>query len=177
MFSEQIKEQQEWNKKKFQRTRDELFDKTTKKKTTEVVLALQLQWLTRKSFPPQHDLDAKWMPNGTPALISPFVASSTPHLPVHLPVSYFSVSTIFLSFIYFPRSPVTRWASIAFGAGVGIGSAYAECSRLFDGPPTKLPLPKVSETAAHFDYTVYFSVLTGRQCDNIAHGGKCNACI
>nr|ACU20535.1 unknown [Glycine max] len=29
------------------------------------------------------------MPNGTPALISPSVASSTPHLPVHLAVSYF----------------------------------------------------------------------------------------
>ena len=94
MFSEQIKEQQEWNKKKFQRTRDELFDKKTKKKTTEVVLALQLQWLTRKSFP----RSMTSMPNETPALISPFVASSTPHLPV----SYFSVSTIFLSFIYFP---------------------------------------------------------------------------
>ena len=49
-------------------------------------------------------------------------------------------------------SPVTRWASIAFGAGVGIGSAYAECSRLFDGPPTKLPLPKVSETAAQVGF-------------------------
>ncbi|KAI4324132.1 hypothetical protein L6164_023694 [Bauhinia variegata] len=37
----------------------------------------------------------------------------------------------------FFRSPVTRWASIAFGAGVGIGSAYTECSHLFDGSPTK----------------------------------------
>ncbi|PNY07572.1 mitochondrial inner membrane organizing system protein 1-like [Trifolium pratense] len=42
-------------------------------------------------------------------------------------------------------SPQTRWASIAFGAGVGIGSAYTECSRLFDGPPTKLALPKGSD--------------------------------
>lgn len=62
-----------------------------------MVLALQLQWLTRKSFP--HSMTS--MPNGTPALISPSVASSTPHLPVLLPVSYFSVSTIFLSFIFF----------------------------------------------------------------------------
>ncbi|XP_011074964.1 MICOS complex subunit Mic10 [Sesamum indicum] len=30
------------------------------------------------------------------------------------------------------RSPVTRWASVAFGAGVGIGSAYSECSYKFD---------------------------------------------
>jgi len=57
-------------------------------------------------------------------------------------------------------SPVTRWASIAFGAGVGIGSAYAECSRLFDGPPTKLPLPKVSETAAQVGFVFYFLVYT-----------------
>lgn len=29
-------------------------------------------------------------------------------------------------------SPATRWASVAFGAGVGIGSAYSECSHKFD---------------------------------------------
>ncbi|KAL8240433.1 hypothetical protein R6Q59_013788 [Mikania micrantha] len=33
-------------------------------------------------------------------------------------------------------SPVTRWASIAFGAGVGIGSAYSECSQKFDAANT-----------------------------------------
>lgn len=53
---------------------------------------------------------------------------------------------------------MTRWASIAFGAGVGIGSAYAECSRLFDGPPTNLPLPKVSETATQVGFVFYFLV-------------------
>nr|XP_043607924.1 uncharacterized protein LOC122579761 [Erigeron canadensis] len=35
------------------------------------------------------------------------------------------------------RSPVTRWASIAFGAGVGIGSAYSECAQKFDGVDSK----------------------------------------
>ncbi|KAL6525268.1 Mitochondrial inner membrane organizing system component [Orobanche minor] len=35
------------------------------------------------------------------------------------------------------RSPVTRWASVAFGAGLGIGSAYSECSLKFDGSPKK----------------------------------------
>lgn len=55
-------------------------------------------------------------------------------------------------------SPLTRWASIAFGAGVGIGSAYAECSRLFDGPPTKLALPKVSETATQVVFVFYFLI-------------------
>nr|GEW53714.1 MICOS complex subunit MIC10-like [Tanacetum cinerariifolium] len=34
------------------------------------------------------------------------------------------------------RSPVSRWASIAFGAGIGIGSAYTECSQKFDGAET-----------------------------------------
>ncbi|KAL6512133.1 Mitochondrial inner membrane organizing system component [Orobanche gracilis] len=35
------------------------------------------------------------------------------------------------------RSPVTRWASVAFGAGLGIGSAYSECSLEFGGSPKK----------------------------------------
>lgn len=48
-------------------------------------------------------------------------------------------------------SPVTRWASIAFGAGLGIGSAYTDCSRAFDAPayPSSsapiLAAPKVTE--------------------------------
>ncbi|KAJ8759535.1 hypothetical protein K2173_007154 [Erythroxylum novogranatense] len=47
------------------------------------------------------------------------------------------------------RSPVSRWSSIAFAAGVGVGSAYAECSHIFDGTPGKLSPPKVPETSAH----------------------------
>ncbi|KAL0699874.1 hypothetical protein Bca4012_055996 [Brassica carinata] len=49
----------------------------------------------------------------------------------------------------FAGSPVTRWASIAFGAGIGIGSAYADCSRVFDSSSsaTLLPPPKSSETS------------------------------
>ncbi|KAK9080224.1 hypothetical protein SSX86_001900 [Deinandra increscens subsp. villosa] len=34
------------------------------------------------------------------------------------------------------RSPVTRWASVALGAGVGIGSAYSECSHQFNAAET-----------------------------------------
>lgn len=45
-------------------------------------------------------------------------------------------------------SPVTRWASIAFGAGVGLGSAYSDCSRLFDASPAKVGPPKITETPA-----------------------------
>jgi endonuclease/exonuclease/phosphatase (EEP) superfamily protein YafD len=39
-------------------------------------------------------------------------------------------------------SPVSRWASVAFGAGVGIGSAYTDCSRIFQGSPAKMECPK-----------------------------------
>ncbi|XP_073024718.1 MICOS complex subunit MIC10-like isoform X3 [Primulina huaijiensis] len=40
---------------------------------------------------------------------------------------------------------LTRWASVAFGAGVGIGSAYSECSYKFDGSPPKLT-PSLSDS-------------------------------
>lgn len=43
-------------------------------------------------------------------------------------------------------TPVTRWASVAFGAGVGIGSAYADCSQKFDGSPPNLP-PNISDAS------------------------------
>lgn len=43
-------------------------------------------------------------------------------------------------------SPVTRWASVAFGAGLGIGSAYTECSLLFNDSSAKIAAPKVTET-------------------------------
>ncbi|KAF5817395.1 putative MICOS complex subunit Mic10 protein [Helianthus annuus] len=45
---------------------------------------------------------------------------------------YSSAAGAFAGLLLF-RSPVTRWASIAFGAGVGIGSAYSDCSQKFDG--------------------------------------------
>ncbi|KAL9234606.1 hypothetical protein vseg_009460 [Gypsophila vaccaria] len=44
------------------------------------------------------------------------------------------------------RSPVTRWASVAFGAGIGLGSAYSDCSHLFDKPTANLRPATVSET-------------------------------
>lgn len=40
-----------------------------------------------------------------------------------------------LSSPYHAGSPVTRWASVAFGAGVGIGTAYKECSYKCGGCP------------------------------------------
>ncbi|KAL1564826.1 Mitochondrial inner membrane organizing system component [Salvia divinorum] len=64
---------------------------------------------------------------------------------------YSSLAGAVSGFLIF-RSPATRWASIAFGAGVGIGSAYSECSLKFDKSPPKLtsnvsstPLPEGDE--------------------------------
>ncbi|KAF5806489.1 putative MICOS complex subunit Mic10 protein [Helianthus annuus] len=48
---------------------------------------------------------------------------------------YSSATGLLAGFLLF-RSPVTRWASVAFGAGVGIGSAYSECSQKFDAVET-----------------------------------------
>lgn len=39
---------------------------------------------------------------------------------------------------------MTRRASVAFGAGLGIGSAYTDCSHFFYGSPSKLASPKIS---------------------------------
>uniref|UniRef100_A0A2P2IQW9 MICOS complex subunit Mic10-like isoform X4 n=1 Tax=Rhizophora mucronata TaxID=61149 RepID=A0A2P2IQW9_RHIMU len=49
---------------------------------------------------------------------------------------YSSLAGAFGGLLFF-RSPVTRWASIAFATGVGVGSAYTECSHIFDGSPTQ----------------------------------------
>ncbi|KAJ8530937.1 hypothetical protein K7X08_023818 [Anisodus acutangulus] len=58
--------------------------------------------------------------------------------------AYFSLIGGFAGLLLF-RSPVTRWASTAFGAGTGIGSAYTECSKKFGGYPGK-PTASISET-------------------------------
>ncbi|CAJ1957966.1 unnamed protein product [Sphenostylis stenocarpa] len=113
----------------------------------------------KQIIPPKHDLDAKW-DACLDLTVRRFVYSSSAG-------AFADESTTFFCLLFFvvvmsfatcfgschelaiaTGSPVTRWASIAFGAGVGIGSAYAECSRLFDGPPTKLPLHNASETAS-----------------------------
>uniref|UniRef100_A0A6N2MAG7 MICOS complex subunit MIC10 n=1 Tax=Salix viminalis TaxID=40686 RepID=A0A6N2MAG7_SALVM len=59
---------------------------------------------------------------------------------------YSSLAGAFAGLLLF-RTPVTRRASIAFGAGVGIGSAYADCSRIFDGSAAKLVPPKTTSSA------------------------------
>ncbi|KAL5558433.1 hypothetical protein UlMin_034644 [Ulmus minor] len=90
---------------------------------------------SKTSIPPQYDVNAKW--------------DACLDLTVRRFV-YSSFAGAFGGLLFF-RSPATRWASVAFGAGVGIGSAYTECSRLFDGFPAKLEAPKITETPAPQD--------------------------
>ncbi|GAA0187266.1 hypothetical protein LIER_34554 [Lithospermum erythrorhizon] len=52
-------------------------------------------------------------------------------------LAYSSFSGAAAGLLFF-RSPATRWASVALGAGIGIGSAYTECSQLFNGSAAKL---------------------------------------
>ncbi|XP_052203709.1 uncharacterized protein LOC127808980 [Diospyros lotus] len=78
--------------------------------------------------PPQFDLDAKW--------------DACLDLGLRR-FAYSSFAGAFGGLLLF-RSPVTRWASVAFGAGVGIGSAYTECSYIFNKHPAKLVAPAVS---------------------------------
>ncbi|EXB62504.1 hypothetical protein L484_008307 [Morus notabilis] len=85
--------------------------------------------------PPQYDVNAKW--------------DACLDLSVRRFV-YSSLAGAFGGLLLF-RSPVTRWASVAFGAGLGLGSAYTECSQLFGGSPAKLAVPQVSETPASQD--------------------------
>ncbi|KAJ0026263.1 hypothetical protein Pint_07014 [Pistacia integerrima] len=85
---------------------------------------------SKEIVPPKYDVNAKW-----DACIDLTVRRFV----------YSSFAGAFSGLLFF-RSPVTRWASVAFGAGVGIGSAYTDCSRLFDGSPAKLASPKLSDT-------------------------------
>ncbi|XP_038989744.1 uncharacterized protein LOC103716606 isoform X2 [Phoenix dactylifera] len=74
------------------------------------------------AIPPRYDLDAKW--------------DACLDLTIRR-FFYSSLAGAFSGLLLF-RSPTTRWASVAFGAGVGIGTAYTECSYIFDGSPPKL---------------------------------------
>ncbi|KAG6495202.1 hypothetical protein ZIOFF_042995 [Zingiber officinale] len=52
--------------------------------------------------------------------------------------------------VLFFRSRTTRWASVAFGAGAGVGSAYTECSYILDGYLPKWSSYKVSAISAFY---------------------------
>ncbi|KAK6937987.1 MICOS complex subunit Mic10 [Dillenia turbinata] len=88
-----------------------------------------------KAVPAKFDMNAKW------------------DACLDLAVRRFAYSSLaggFAGLIFF-RSPVTRWASVAFGAGWGISSAYTECSLKFDGSPPKLTVPKTLDPPASQD--------------------------
>ncbi|KAL6184331.1 PREDICTED: uncharacterized protein LOC101297149 [Fragaria vesca subsp. vesca] len=91
----------------------------------------------KEILPPQYDVDAKM------------------DACIDLTVRRFVYSTLggAIGGLLLFRSPVTRWASVAFGAGMGIGSAYTDCSRLFEGLPStaKVASPKIDETPATQD--------------------------
>ncbi|XP_042033656.1 uncharacterized protein LOC121780198 isoform X2 [Salvia splendens] len=83
----------------------------------------------KAEIPEKYDLNAKW------------------DACVDLSVRRFVYSSFaggFAGLLLF-RSPVTRWASVAFGAGLGFGSAYSECAHKFDTSSRKLT-PNVPET-------------------------------
>lgn len=54
-------------------------------------------------------------------------------------------------------SPVTRWASIALGAGVGIGSAYSDCSHKFDASTSTSPTVAKVALFSHFIIFNFYS--------------------
>ncbi|KAJ0595751.1 putative MICOS complex subunit Mic10 protein [Helianthus annuus] len=73
--------------------------------------------------PPQYDLNAKW----------------DACLDLGVRRFFYSSATGAFAGLLFFRSPVTRWASVAFGAGLGIGSAYSDCSQKFAGSSQTSP--------------------------------------
>ncbi|KAH0919382.1 hypothetical protein HID58_027042 [Brassica napus] len=101
----------------------------------------------KESVPQEHDVNAKW-----DACIDlttrRFVYSSLG--------GAFAGLLFFSSCDYGSRSPVTRWASIAFGAGLGIGSAYTDCSRAFDAPPSFTETSSVSQTVSQVSFVISF---------------------
>ncbi|CDY12525.1 BnaC07g13650D [Brassica napus] len=69
-----------------------------------------------------------------------------------------SLGGAFAGLLFF-RSPVTRWASTAFGAGIGIGSAYADCSRFFDSSSSATS-PSIGSAYADCSCLFCFTPLT-----------------
>ncbi|CAL9041081.1 unnamed protein product [Musa banksii] len=85
-----------------------------------------------QGIPPRYDLNAKW-----DACLDITMRRLT----------YSSLAGAFTALLFF-RSPVTRWASVAFAAGVGIGSAYTDCLCIFDGFPQKVSSSEVSSISS-----------------------------
>ncbi|CAN7129317.1 unnamed protein product, partial [Brassica rapa subsp. narinosa] len=94
----------------------------------------------KESVPQEHDVNAKW---------DACIDLTTRRF------VYSSLGGAFAGLLFF-RSPVTRWASIAFGAGLGIGSAYTDCSRAFDAPPSFPETSSVSQTVSQVSFVISF---------------------
>ncbi|KAM6583614.1 hypothetical protein CsatB_010616 [Cannabis sativa] len=84
----------------------------------------------KEIIPPQYDVNAKW-----DACLDVTVER----------FGYSSLGGAFVGLLLF-RRPLSRWACVAFGAGIGIGSAYTQCSQLFGASPAKQPSSKFSES-------------------------------
>ncbi|XP_011623654.1 uncharacterized protein LOC105420699 [Amborella trichopoda] len=74
-------------------------------------------------------------------------------LDITLRRSFYSTIAGTLAGLIFFRSPTARWASVAFGAGMGIGSAYSDSSRIFGGSfpnwPPSSGAPSPSSTPSY----------------------------
>ncbi|XP_022773548.1 uncharacterized protein LOC111315798 isoform X1 [Durio zibethinus] len=96
----------------------------------------------KESVPAKYDVNAKW--NACLDLtVRRFVYSSLAGAFGGL--LFFSCLSSPKFIILFSWSPVTRWVSVAFGAGIGIGSAYTDCSHIFYEYPAKLAPPKLDD--------------------------------
>ncbi|WOL14261.1 hypothetical protein Cni_G23041 [Canna indica] len=84
-----------------------------------------------KRIPPQYDHIRKW-----DVCLDLFMRRLT----------YSSIAGAFTGLL-FCRSPTTRWAFVAFGVGVGLGSAYTNCSYIFNGSSTKLSSSNISTSS------------------------------
>ncbi|XP_039121302.1 uncharacterized protein LOC120258030 [Dioscorea cayenensis subsp. rotundata] len=72
---------------------------------------------SRREIPTKYDLDAKW----------------DACLDLTIRRSFHSTLAGAGAALLLFRTPTSRWATVAFGAGVGIGRAYSECSAIFAG--------------------------------------------
>ncbi|KAH7281421.1 hypothetical protein KP509_36G046700 [Ceratopteris richardii] len=83
-------------------------------------------------IPPQLNLDARWDACHDLALRR---------------CIYSSFAGVASAFVFF-KGPVTRWATVAFATGLGVGSAFADCSHIMEGafPNLRRPTGSHSQT-------------------------------
>ncbi|KZV57102.1 hypothetical protein F511_05976 [Dorcoceras hygrometricum] len=110
---------------------------------------------SKAEIPAEYDLSAKW-----DACIDLGVRRCV----------YSSLAGAFTGLLLF-RSPVTRWVSVAFGAGVGVGSAYSECSQKFDKSPVISDAsPAKCYGSRMRGFALYIKILICRGCIDEFYG-------